>query len=301
MRVQRDRDAREHRQDAADEHGEKVVDARAASPKPVQSLNLERERHEQRDDRQAEQVLRERRLGLRDRHELDEPAVEADEVRQQERGRRRQQVGDHVAGDEQAVVASQHAARAPPARRRRRRERLLEPRRTRTASACARIAAGSKARSSNERHRVGECVRRLFGDQHARDAGHDGFEGAAAAERNHRPAARHGLDRDDAEVLFAGQEHGPRAAVQVAERVAVDGAEKLDGGARAGAQARHVGTGADHVKRDAEPGGGVDRDVEPFVGHQRRYHQKSKTTGGAPSGVKNAVSTGGCRTVDSRL
>ncbi len=55
-------DGQQRREDAADQHGEEVVDARPAAPQPVEPLQLERQRHEQRDERQDLQVRGERRL-----------------------------------------------------------------------------------------------------------------------------------------------------------------------------------------------------------------------------------------------
>jgi hypothetical protein len=79
----------EHGEQAADEHGEEVVDPCAPAPEPIESLNLECRRHEQRYHGQAVEILRERRLCFRDRDEVDEPTVEANEVGQQESGRLR--------------------------------------------------------------------------------------------------------------------------------------------------------------------------------------------------------------------
>ena len=65
--VQRADEAEHHREDAADEHREEVVHARAAAAQPVEALNVERERHEDAEERQHVEVLPERRLALRDR------------------------------------------------------------------------------------------------------------------------------------------------------------------------------------------------------------------------------------------
>ena len=60
--VQRREDAEDHRQDAADQHGEEVVHARAAAAQPVDALQLEGERRQHGDERQHVQVLLERRV-----------------------------------------------------------------------------------------------------------------------------------------------------------------------------------------------------------------------------------------------
>ena len=106
LRVQRDHDAGEHREQRADEDGEEIIDAGAPSPQPIQSLHVKRERHEDRDDRQRHQVLREGRLRFRDRHELGKRAAEPDEVGEREGEDRRHGVGHQETHDEQAVVAS---------------------------------------------------------------------------------------------------------------------------------------------------------------------------------------------------
>ena len=64
----------------ADEHGEEVVDARAAAPQPVEPLDVEGDRHEHRDERQHVDVLLERRVALGDR---DQAALEAEQVGEQ--------------------------------------------------------------------------------------------------------------------------------------------------------------------------------------------------------------------------
>ena len=67
--VQRRDDAEDDREDAADEHGEEVVDARAAAAQPVEPLQVEAERDEHGDERQDVEVLPERRNALGDRDE----------------------------------------------------------------------------------------------------------------------------------------------------------------------------------------------------------------------------------------
>ena len=61
LEVQRGDDAEHDGEDAADEDGEEVVDARAAAPQPVEALHVERERHQHADERQHVDVLAERR------------------------------------------------------------------------------------------------------------------------------------------------------------------------------------------------------------------------------------------------
>ncbi len=108
LHVQRDDDAGQHRQDRADEHREEVVHARAPAPEPVEALDMERERDEQRDDRQRDEILRERRLRLGDRDKPTNGVAESDVVGERERQRGADRIGEDVADDEKAVVAPQH-------------------------------------------------------------------------------------------------------------------------------------------------------------------------------------------------
>ena len=105
LEIQRADDADDDGEDAADQHVEEVVDARAAAAQPVEALQVEAERHDHGHERQHVEVLRERRLALGDREEA---GVEADEVGQHEGHRANRGVGQHVQGDEQAVVAPYH-------------------------------------------------------------------------------------------------------------------------------------------------------------------------------------------------
>ena len=111
LEVQRADDPEDDSQDAADEHGEEVVYARAAAAQPVEALDLERDRHQHADERQHVDVLPERRLPLRDGNQFGDQRLEAEEVRQGERGGAEQRVGDDVVGDEQPVVPAHHDGR----------------------------------------------------------------------------------------------------------------------------------------------------------------------------------------------
>ncbi len=115
--VQRADEAEDDRQDAADEHREEVVDARAAAPQPVEPLDVERERHEDAEERQHVDVLAERRLALRDRNDVGEPGLEAQQVGDDERRHPEERVRDDVERHEQAVVAPHHGS-VPAARAR---------------------------------------------------------------------------------------------------------------------------------------------------------------------------------------
>ena len=81
LEVQRGDDAEDDGEDAADEHREKVVDARAPAPQSIEPLHVKREGHQHADERQHVDVLAERRKSLCDGNQ---PAFEADDVGQHE-------------------------------------------------------------------------------------------------------------------------------------------------------------------------------------------------------------------------
>jgi hypothetical protein len=81
LEVQRGDDPEHDGEDAADEDGEEVVDARAPAPQTVEALDVEREGHQHADERQHVDVLAERREALRDG---DEAALEPQHVREHE-------------------------------------------------------------------------------------------------------------------------------------------------------------------------------------------------------------------------
>ena len=104
--VEQRRDDAEHDgEDAADEDVEEVVDARAAAAQPVEALEVEPQRHDQRDERQHVDVLLDRRMAARDR---DQPGLETQQVGEEERHHAEHGVGDDVKRDEQAVVTPYH-------------------------------------------------------------------------------------------------------------------------------------------------------------------------------------------------
>ena len=190
LHVQRRDDAEHHREDAADEDGEEVVDARAAAPQPVQALQMEAERDEHGDERQQVDVLPQRGHALRDRNQA---GVEAERVGEDERRQPEQRVGDDVEGDEQPVVALQHARRLQVDERG---HLVAEP-----------LAAEALGVAADERgvepaaHARGRCRRRTrradgSSTRTPVSSAHDGFERAAAAERDdgacRRPAPRAG-------------------------------------------------------------------------------------------------------------
>ena len=104
--VRRRHDAEDDGEDAPDEDGEEIVDARMAAAQAIQSLQLKADRNEHRDERQQIDVLLERRRALRRGNEA---RVEPEEIRDEKRDDRERRVRQHVGRHEQAVVAVQHA------------------------------------------------------------------------------------------------------------------------------------------------------------------------------------------------
>jgi hypothetical protein len=104
--VEQRRDDAEHdRENAADQHVEEVVDARAAAAQPVEALEVEAERHDQRHERQHVDVLLDRRMAARDG---DQSGLETQQVREEERDHAEDRIGHDVKRDQQAVVTPYH-------------------------------------------------------------------------------------------------------------------------------------------------------------------------------------------------
>ena len=64
---------------------------------------------------------------------------------------------------------------------------------------------GGEADRLGARDRIRKRLRGLLREQHASNAIDDCFNGAAVTERDDGPAARHRFDRNDAKVLFTGE------------------------------------------------------------------------------------------------
>ena len=105
LEIQRGDNAEHDGENAADQHVEEVVDARAAAPQAIQALEVESQRHDQRHERQHVEVLLERRNAAGHR---DQPGLEPQQVGQHERRHAQHGVGEDVKGDEEAVVALYH-------------------------------------------------------------------------------------------------------------------------------------------------------------------------------------------------
>ena len=273
LHVQRGDDAEDDGENAADEDGEEVVDARAAAPQAVEALQVEAERHQHGDERQHVDVLPQRRNALGDRNQA---GVEPERVGDDERRDAEQRVGEDVEGDEQPVVAVYHAADPGQRFGDDRFDLVAEARAAEAFGVAADGDAGRTARSTRAAMASAKAGGRRLVDEQAGLAGHDGFERAAAAERDDRPAAGLRLERHDAEVFFARQQRHGRAAIQLANLVVRLAAEKLDVAAVAGerSSARALGAVADDLQRHAREPARVDGEVDAFVGDQRRHDQR---------------------------
>ena len=155
---------------------------------------------------------------------------------------------------------------------------ISSPKRARpNRSACRRMAAGSNAVSMAARDRVGKRLGAGVVDEEAGLAVHDRLERAAAAERDHRPAARLRFERHDAEVFFAGQQHDRRAPVQRrASRRRTRGRETrtVAGAARRVRARARSGPSPTIFSGTPASAAGVNGDVDALVGHERRHDER---------------------------
>ena len=112
----------------------------------------------------------------------------------------------------------------------------------------ASYSAGSEAP-----HRGLDRVGRLLDEELAGHTRQRGVERAAACVGEHRPAAGHRLDRDQAEVVAAGEDQRLAALHQGHEAVVVDMPEELDVRRRGCGEALEVGTAPGDHEALAEP------------------------------------------------
>ena len=140
-------------------------------------------------------------------------------------------------------------------------ERVASRRRTargRTARRARGCARGSNRRGQRARDAVGERRRATASSTRTPvSPGDDGFERAAAAERDDRAAAGLRLDRHDAEVFLAGQQHDARrAGTGRGSRRRPSAPEKLDVAGRPARSRRGaLGAVADDLQRHAGAAG----------------------------------------------
>ena len=241
-------------------------------------------------------VLPERRVALGDG---DQAGLEAEQVGEQERGHAEQRVGDDV----EARRAGGCGALPPcpgrlgvssMARRSRRAKRSRLNR-----SACRRMAAASNGRVGGlAQPRRQTPRRRASSTSTPVSPCDDRLERAAAAQRDHRPAAGLRLDRHDAEVFLAGQHDSGRAAGTARGSRRRYGVPRNSTGARrrASRRARRGRARRRRSQRHAGEAAGLDRDVDAFVGDQRGHDQHESLRARPSSGWKKSVSTGGYTT-----
>ena len=124
-------------------------------------------------------------------------------------------------------------------------------------------AANASAVGSSTRRPVSPCDHR--------------FERAAAAQRDDRPAAGLGFERDDAEIFFARQQDDGGAAVEVADVVVGGAPEELRRAVREPAsRAARSGPSPTIFSGTPRQPAGVDREVDALVGHQRGHDQSER-------------------------
>ena len=287
LHVERGDHAEDDREDAADEHREEVVHARAAAPQAVDALDLERERREHGHERQHVQVLLDRRIALRHR---DEAALEADAIGEHERPHREQGVGDDVERDEQAVVALYHRRPAGLASVSSITARSCAACCSReNPSACARIRDGVEASSASAARSVSASdVGRRLGEEQAGLAVLDGLERAAAGERHDRacrtPAPRAGRCRS----LLRRAGSTTRAARYSSRSVSsLTRPRKVTPSPACRCEPLAVRPVAGDAQRQPRQRAGLDGAVHPLVRDERRHDQR-----GSGSGRRGAGRTG---------
>ena len=147
-------------------------------------------------------------------------------------------VGEDVEGDQQPVVPLYHRAGRRPACRDERCDLVGERARPKPLG----MRGGSRRieRRRSPRRAMPSANASAVGslDQHAGLAVTTVSSAPPRAERDDRPAARLRLERDDAEVFFAGQQRRPPRGDTARESLRRAPAEELDVGARRRARAR---------------------------------------------------------------
>ena len=161
------------------------------------------------------------------------------------------------------------------------------PRETRASAARKRSRSNCSARARRAlgwKH-ASAASKRLHGGRQPRDAllveqepggrrlpagRHDRLQGPARGQGDHRAPGGHGLEGDDAEVLAAGEEHGPALAVEARDLRVAAPAEELDGRSGEGAQAGLLGAGPHDQEPPPERRGRADGQIDALVRHECR-------------------------------
>ena len=190
------------------------------------------------------------------------------------------EVGDDVDGDEQPVVAPQHRRGRQRASRRARRETPASNRSTpnalgvRAQSAPGRTVAPATARIAvGERARASRSSTSSAGRRRARPSRSAPPRPSAID----RPAAGHALRPARCRSPLRRAARAPCARRYASRSAVVVDAPRNSTVGPASARSRaSIGAGADDLQRHAEPGGGVDRDVDALVRHQGGHHQEMR-------------------------
>ena len=113
-----------------------------------------------------------------------------------------------------------------------------------------------------------EGVDALRVEEDAGDPFDDGVERAAGPVGDDRAPRGHGLERDDAEILFAREKQAAAVLIEGLQIVRRGPAAELHCRTRHGAQPRLLGTTADDHEPAPEPRAGGDREIDALVGHE---------------------------------
>ena len=235
------------------------------------------------------------------------PRVEAEGVGEDERGerraaRRRRRGTRRAGGCGDSSCACASGARSS----RRRSASISSPNRSRPKrSACARMAAGVETmRRSPSAIASAKALRRRVVDEQAGRRRTRRFRAAPP-----RPSATTGRPQACASSGTMPKSSSPGRArrrgapVEVADLVVRKPARETHArpSARRARARRRSGPSPTIFSGTPARSAGLDGDVDPLVGHERRHDQARSVSGGVPSGRKNSVSTGGYTTVASRL
>ena len=130
-----------------------------------------------------------------------------------------------------------------------------------------------KAQAVERKHGLPEGLGREAIEDEAGPARNHRLRPSAFGEDHRRPAAGHGLQGNDAEVLDPGHDHRPAATVEGAEALVVDLAQELRLPGGEGAEPVLLGAAAHHLEPPARSPEGVHDQVEALVGSESRDHE----------------------------
>ncbi len=290
LEVQRADRAQHDGENAADQDVEEIVDARAPAPQPIEALEVEADRHHQRDERQHPEVLLDRRLAARD---LEQPGFKAQQVGQEEPRHAEHRVGDHMEGDQQAVVALYHCWPAGAFKGvgddvADLGDEALARESLRVRANARRVPRGV----GRAGQALGQRLDRRVGDEDAGLAVDHRVERAATAERHDGPAGGLRFDRHDAEIFLARQDGRDRRAIELANVFVGLPADQLDAVAGEPLQPLAFRAVADHGESNPGAAGRHHREIDALVRHQGGHDEKVRA-GSWGHGYRR-LSRGGC-------